>query len=116
MGRHAGWIVAAGGRAQDADNNIPLVILFPEIEFKREAFIDKVKEAVQKYECCIVVSEGARRTDGGFLAEQGSRRAFGHAQLGGVAAVVADLTGPYRNLSATGRQPRSPARSVRLTR
>ena len=92
MGRHAGWIAAAGGLAQDADNDIPLVILFPEIEFKREAFIDKVKEAVQKYEyCCIVVSEGARRADGGFLAEQGSRDAFGHAQLGGAAPVVAGL-------------------------
>ena len=92
MGRHAGWIAAAGGLAADANNDIPLVIIFPEIEFERDLFINKVKENVQKYEyCSIIVSEGARQADGGFLAEQGSRDAFGHAQLGGVAPVVAGM-------------------------
>lgn len=92
MGRHAGWIAAAGGLAAGANNAIPIVIIFPEIEFKRDAFINKVRETVQQYEyCSIVVSEGARRADGGFLAEQGSRDAFGHAQLGGVGPVVAGL-------------------------
>ena len=92
MGRHAGWIAAAGGLAAGANNAVPIVIIFPEIEFKRDAFIDKIRETVQQYEyCSIVVSEGARRADGGFLAEQGSRDAFGHAQLGGVAPVVAGL-------------------------
>lgn len=92
MGRHAGWIASAGGLAAGANNAIPIVIIFPEIEFKRDAFINKVRETVQQYEyCSIVVSEGARRADGRFLAEQGSRDAFGHAQLGGVAPVVAGL-------------------------
>ena len=92
MGRHAGWIAAAGGLAAGANNAVPIVIIFPEIEFKRDAFINKVRETVQQYEyCSVVVSEGARRADGGFLAEQGSRDAFGHAQLGGVAPVVAGL-------------------------
>lgn len=92
MGRHAGWIAAAGGLAAGANNAVPIVIIFPEIEFKREAFINKVRETVQQYEyCSIVVSEGARRADGRFLAEQGARDAFGHAQLGGVAPVVAGL-------------------------
>lgn len=92
MGRHAGWIAAAGGLAAGANNAVPIVIIFPEIEFKREALINKVRETVQQYEyCSIVVSEGARRADGGFLAEQGARDAFGHAQLGGVAPVVAGL-------------------------
>ena len=92
MGRHAGWIAAAGGLAAGANHAVPIVIIFPEIEFKRDAFINKVRETVQQYEyCSVVVSEGARRADGGFLAEQGSRDAFGHAQLGGVAPVVAGL-------------------------
>ena len=92
MGRHAGWIAAAGGLAADANNDIPIVILFPEVEFNQEAFIAKVKSKVEKHEyCSIVVSEGAHWPDGKFLAEQGTRDAFGHAQLGGAAPVVANM-------------------------
>jgi ATP-dependent phosphofructokinase / diphosphate-dependent phosphofructokinase len=92
MGRHAGWIAAAGGLAADEDNDIPVVILFPEVEFNQEAFINKVKEKVEHYGyCSIVVSEGAHWPDGKFLAEQGTRDAFGHAQLGGAAPVVANM-------------------------
>jgi 6-phosphofructokinase 1 len=92
MGRHAGWIAAAGGLAADAENDIPVVILFPEVQFDEAAFLAKVKEKVEKHDyCTIVVSEGARRPDGKFLAEQGTRDAFGHAQLGGAAPVVANM-------------------------
>lgn len=92
MGRHAGWIAAAGGLAADANNDIPIVILFPEVEFNQEAFIARVKEKVEKHEyCSIVVSEGAHWPNGKFLAEQGTRDAFGHAQLGGAAPVVANM-------------------------
>ena len=92
MGRHAGWIAAAGGLAADEKNEIPVVILFPEIEFNQEAFINKVKGKIDKYGyCSIVVSEGAHWPDGKFLAEQGTRDAFGHAQLGGAAPVVANM-------------------------
>src|SRR5690606_31197692 len=92
MGRHAGWIAAAGGLAADADNDIPVVILFPEVAFDREKFLARVKECVERYEyCTVVVSEGARGPDGKFLAEQGTRDAFGHAQLGGAAPVVAAM-------------------------
>jgi len=92
MGRHAGWIAAAGGLAADAENDIPIVILFPEIEFDQAAFIARVKALVEKYDyCSVVVSEGAKHPDGRFLAEQGTKDAFGHAQLGGAAPVVADM-------------------------
>lgn len=92
MGRHAGWIAAAGGLAADADHSIPIVILFPEVEFKQDAFIARVKENVSRFGyCSVVVSEGARWPNGTFLAEQGSRDAFGHAQLGGAAPVVANM-------------------------
>ena len=92
MGRHAGWIAAAGGLAADEKNDIPVVILFPEIKFNQEAFLAKVDANVKKYEyCSVVVSEGARWPDGKFLAEQGTRDAFGHSQLGGAAPVVANM-------------------------
>ncbi len=92
MGRHAGWIAAAGGLAADADNDIPIIILFPEVEFDQTRFLARVKDNVEQYEyCTVVVSEGARWPDGKFLAEQGTRDAFGHAQLGGAAPVVANM-------------------------
>ncbi|MFQ5982928.1 MAG: 6-phosphofructokinase, partial [Woeseiaceae bacterium] len=92
MGRHAGWIAAAGGLAGDKPADAPHIILFPEIPFRRAPFLKRVRECVKKYEyCVIVVSEGARYADGKFLAEAGTRDAFGHAQLGGVAPVVANM-------------------------
>ena len=90
MGRHAGWIAAAGGLIEP--HGIPVAILFPEIEFDEKKFIAKVDALVKRHGyCTVVVSEGAHYADGRFLAEQGSRDAFGHAQLGGAAPVVANM-------------------------
>jgi 6-phosphofructokinase 1 len=92
MGRHAGWIAAAGGLAGKNPEDAPHIILFPEIPFKKREFLKRVRECVNKYEyCVIVVSEGAAFANGKFLAEAGTRDAFGHAQLGGVAPVVANM-------------------------
>jgi 6-phosphofructokinase 1 len=92
MGRHAGWIAAAGGLAGQGRSEAPHIILFPEIPFDEKRFLSRVNECVDRYEyCVIVVSEGARYADGRFLAEAGTRDAFGHAQLGGVASTVATL-------------------------
>ncbi|PPD05704.1 MAG: 6-phosphofructokinase [Methylobacter sp.] len=92
MGRHAGWIAAAGGLAADADNDIPLLILFPEIAFDQAKFLAAVDAKVKHYGyCSVVVSEGVKSEDGKFLAEAGGKDAFGHAQLGGAAPVVANL-------------------------
>jgi 6-phosphofructokinase 1 len=92
MGRHAGWIAAAGGLAGHEPEDAPHIILFPEIPFNKRAFLKRVRECVNKYDyCVIVVSEGARYANGKFLAEAGTRDAFGHAQLGGVAPVVANM-------------------------
>ena len=93
MGRHAGWIAAAGGLAgSGAPGEPPHLILFPEIPFKKRAFLKRVRECVRDYGyCVIVVSEGAAYPDGKFLAEAGTTDAFGHAQLGGVAPVVAQM-------------------------
>jgi 6-phosphofructokinase 1 len=92
MGRHAGWIAAAGGLASNVDREIPVVILFPEIPFDKAKFIAKVDSNVKKFGyCSVVVSEGVKGEDGKFLSDQGMRDAFGHAQLGGVAPVVANI-------------------------
>ncbi|MCH7880736.1 MAG: 6-phosphofructokinase [Proteobacteria bacterium] len=90
MGRHAGWIAAAGGLIEDY--GIPVLLLLPEIEFDHDRFIAAVRHKVESQGyCTVVVSEGARYADGRFLAEQGTRDSFGHAQLGGAAPVVASL-------------------------
>src|SRR5919108_4203088 len=92
MGRHAGWIVAAAGLAGKGPDEAPHIILFPEIAFDKEKFLAKVKETVQRVGyCVVVVSEGVHDADGKFLADAGTKDAFGHTQLGGVAPVVANL-------------------------
>jgi len=92
MGRHAGWIAAAAGLAQAHDDDAPHLIVFPEVPFDTEQFIAKVDATVQRVGfCAIVVSEGAHYADGTFLAEAGTKDAFGHAQLGGVAPMIAEL-------------------------
>jgi ATP-dependent phosphofructokinase / diphosphate-dependent phosphofructokinase len=92
MGRHAGWMAAAGGLAGEKAGDAPHIILFPEITFDRERFLAKIKLSVEKYGyCVVVVSEGVRGADGKFLAEAGTKDAFGHAQLGGVGPVVAQM-------------------------
>jgi 6-phosphofructokinase 1 len=92
MGRHAGWIAAAGGMASTKDTEIPIVILFPEVTFDEKSFLASVDEKVKKFGyCTVVVSEGVMGPDGKFLADQGLKDAFGHAQLGGVAPVVAGI-------------------------
>lgn len=92
MGRHAGWIAAAGGLAAEKAGDAPHIILFPEITFDAEKFCARVQESVEKYGyCAIVVSEGVKNAEGKFLSDAGLRDAFGHAQLGGVAPVLAQL-------------------------
>jgi ATP-dependent phosphofructokinase / diphosphate-dependent phosphofructokinase len=92
MGRHAGWIAAAGGLAGKKAGEPPHIILFPEIAFDKDKFLAKVKQSVtDNGYCVIVVSEGAAWPDGKFLAEAGTKDAFGHTQLGGVGPVVANM-------------------------
>jgi 6-phosphofructokinase 1 len=92
MGRHAGWIAAAGAMASSEDYEIPIVVLFPEVEFDQKKFLSAVDQKVKKFGyCSVVVSEGVHWPDGRFLAETGLKDAFGHSQLGGAAPVVANM-------------------------
>jgi 6-phosphofructokinase len=92
MGRHAGWIAAAGGLAAEKKGDAPHIILFPEILFDQNKFLKRVDLCVKKFGyCTIVVSEGVKDNSGKFLSETGFRDAFGHVQLGGVAPIIAQL-------------------------
>lgn len=92
MGRHAGWIAAAGGLAGQQASDAPHLIIFPEIPFDRATVMARIDDCVKKYGyCVIVISEGARYADGTFLADAGTTDAFGHKQLGGVAPTVAGM-------------------------
>ncbi len=93
MGRHAGWITAAVGMADDEDTPIPLVLLFPEVRFDEAKFLAAVDAKVKRFGyCCIGVSEGLLDARGALMAEAGTKDAFGHAQLGGVGPLIAALT------------------------
>ncbi len=90
MGRHAGWIAAAAGLAKKAADDPPHLILFPERPFDEEDFLARVQATVERVGwCTVVVSEGLKWPDGRFVAEAGTRDAFGHAQLGGVGPTLA---------------------------
>lgn len=92
MGRHAGWIAGAAGMAAEFAGDAPQVILFPEVAFDKKRFLKKVKTTVEQQGYCVVVaSEGAQTADGVFLSDSGIRDAFGHAQLGGVAPMLAQM-------------------------
>jgi len=92
MGRHAGWITAAVGLADDAATPVPLVLLFPEIAFDEAKFLRLVGERTNRFGyCCIGVSEGLKNAEGQLMAEAGTTDAFGHAQLGGVGPRIAKL-------------------------
>ncbi len=93
MGRHAGWIAAAGALARDEAGDPPHIILLPEVPFNRQQFLRRVKATVaEKGFCVVVVSEGVRFANGKFVGESGAAKdAFGHAQLGGVAPVIANM-------------------------
>ena len=92
MGRHAGWLAAAGALAAREDGDAPHIILFPERSFVKETFIAAVERQVQGDGYCVIVaSEGIRDESGRFLSEAGGVDSFGHAQLGGVAPLLATM-------------------------
>ena len=92
MGRHAGWITAACGLAAEKEGDAPHILLLPEVKFDEAKFLAKVDKTVKERGYCVIgVSEGLRNPEGSFLSESGLRDAFGHAQLGGVAPVIANL-------------------------
>ena len=92
MGRHAGWLTGAAALAKLA-GAAPDLIYLPEITFDMDKFIEDVKSIYDiKKKCLVVVSEGIRYADGSFVSEAttSSSDGFAHAQLGGLAAILAN--------------------------
>ncbi|PVZ65497.1 6-phosphofructokinase [Pelagibaculum spongiae] len=92
MGRNAGWVAAAGGLASQNHGEAPHIILFPEVPFDQQRFLEKVQKSVQDHGyCSIVVSEGVRTDSGELLTHSTSFDAFGHIQLGGIVPTIARM-------------------------
>ena len=115
MGRHAGWIAASAGLAGEHKNDAPHIILFPERTFDADAFLQRVRETVERAGCCVVAaSEGIRYADGKFVADaHAGTDAFGHTQLGGVAPALAGLVRGKLNLKTHWAMPDYLQRSAR---
>ena len=93
MGRHAGWLAGAAGLASWAGSGPDLVYL-PEVDFDMDQFLADVKKIYEeKGNCLVAVSEGIHYADGTFVSEAktSATDGFGHAQLGGLAAMLADV-------------------------
>lgn len=93
MGRHAGWLTGAAGVATWAGFG-PDLIYLPETDFDMEKFIVDVTEIYNRTgKCMVAVSEGIHYADGRFVseAEASATDGFGHAQLGGLAVMLADI-------------------------
>ena len=93
MGRHAGWLAASASLASHFGSGPDLVYL-PECDFDMDKFladIDKVYKANGKV--FAAVSEGIHYADGSFVSEAktSATDGFGHAQLGGLAALLASI-------------------------
>lgn len=110
MGRHAGWLAGSAALAAWAGYG-PDLIYLPEVDFDMERFLADVHQVYQaKNKCLIAVSEGIHRADGAFIAEGVSAAAndgFGHTQLGGLAALLADLL--------RQREPSAKVRGIELS-
>ena len=92
MGRHAGWIAAAGELANDDNNTYVHKILLPEVAFNKDKFLRGVKNDVEKYGYSVIIaSEGLKDNDGRLYAASDEVDSFGHAQLGGLAPKIASL-------------------------
>ncbi|MHB1314960.1 MAG: 6-phosphofructokinase [Christensenellales bacterium] len=106
MGRHAGWLTAASALATKFGAG-PDLIYLPEVDFDMEKFLDDAEEIYKKTgKCIIAVSEGIHDKDGNLIAEVGSANAavdsFGHKQLGGLAATLADIVKNRLNTKVRG--------------
>ncbi|RPG44274.1 MAG: 6-phosphofructokinase [Gammaproteobacteria bacterium TMED112] len=92
MGRHAGWIAAAGELANSPKETFVHKILLPEVNFDEEKFLTGIEHDVSRYGYSVVVaSEGLKNNNGELYASSTEKDSFGHNQLGGLAPKIASL-------------------------
>lgn len=101
MGRNAGWLTASSYLGSVV-GVMPDLIYLPEKAFDVEQFVNDVKKLIKtRKQVVAVVSEGIQTADGKYVAEYGrdlQKDAFGHASLGGVAAVLTNLVKERLNI------------------
>ncbi len=93
MGRHAGWLAGSAAIATYCGSG-PDLIYLPEVDFSMEKFLDDVKNVYRRTgKVLVAVSEGIHYADGTFVSEAktSATDGFGHAQLGGLAVMLADI-------------------------
>ena len=96
MGRNAGWLVGASALSKGEDCDGPDLIYLPEVPFDLDNFVAKVDSLLQQKDVVVVaVSEGIRTAEGKYVCEftagSESKDAFGHIQMTGTAAFLANL-------------------------
>ncbi|MDN0085491.1 6-phosphofructokinase [Crenobacter sp. SG2305] len=92
MGRHTGWLAAATTAAARPPGDAPLLILLPEVPFDPAVFLPLLDQGLQRHgHCAIAVSEGLKGSDGLPVAESRHDVVYGHEQLGGAGAWLANL-------------------------
>jgi len=98
MGRHSGWLAAAGALAGETGLKTPDLIYFPEITFTTDKFVQDLKEkAKTKDNIIVVVSEGIKDENGNYISagESSKHDQFGHKQMGGAARALVPYIKEY---------------------
>lgn len=95
MGRHAGWLTAAGVLARKYEEDNPVLIYLPEVSFDQNLFLEQIKKALEKKNNLVVcISEGIHDKDGKFICEYASEVGtdnFGHKMLTGSGKYLENL-------------------------
>ncbi|HOG45245.1 MAG TPA: 6-phosphofructokinase [Anaerolineae bacterium] len=108
MGRHAGWLTAASALAREGRADAaPHLIYVPERPVTVDAILADIERVVRRLGMAVVaVSEGIHDAAGHFLAASSAAvDAFGHQQLGGVSAYLADQVTRGIGLKARFEKP-----------
>ena len=104
MGRHAGWLAASAALATEFGSG-PDLIYLPELDFDMDKFISDVDKVYAKSgKVLVAVSEGIHYADGSFVSEAktSSTDGFGHAQLGGLASMLAEVIKKHTGAKVRG--------------
>ena len=88
MGRDAGWLAASVCTSGVVD-----LLVLPEVAFDKDAFMQQVQKCMdEKNSCYIVISEGARDSQGNYVsAGDSANDGFAHAVLGGAGAALKQM-------------------------
>ena len=95
MGRHAGWLTAAGALARRFPEDNPRLLYLPETAFDEEEFLSRIQDAFSSTKTVVVcVSEGIHDASGKFICEYENSvgtDTFGHKMLAGCGKYLENL-------------------------